>query len=87
MDALAHGREALYSDPAVKDYFPYYQYHTAGDAKVRLEHKRMNGYTARADDPIWNVWTPYKGVPWQWFNCRCIRTAISKYEAEAMGLS
>ena len=46
--------------------FPYLQYVTAGDARVRQSHKDLNGIIKPVDSPFWDVHTPPNG-----WNCRC----------------
>jgi SPP1 gp7 family putative phage head morphogenesis protein len=75
------GRWEMYNAPEVVDAFPYYQYHTVGDDRVRPTHAQMDGYIAKRDDPVWNLWWPPCG-----FNCRCTCTAISKYEIQNSGI-
>jgi SPP1 gp7 family putative phage head morphogenesis protein len=72
------GRYDLYTASEVADAFPYFQYHTVGDDRVRPSHAQMDGYLARRDAPVWDLWWPPNG-----FNCRCTVTAVSAPEAEA----
>lgn len=46
--------------------FPYWEYRTAGDEKVRASHERLNGMTLHHSDPRWNRLFP----PNDW-RCRC----------------
>ena len=63
------------------DIFPFVQYHTANDDKVRPAHRALEGAIFKRDDPILNrIWPP------NGYNCRCTMTAISKYEAGADNL-
>lgn len=63
------------------------QYRTAGDNKVRKEHRDLNGITLPASDPFWDKYYPPNG-----WNCRCSVTKVrtSKYPmtdpAQAMKL-
>jgi len=75
------GRWEMYHAPEVADAFPFFQYHTVGDDRVRPAHAAMDGFIARRDDPVWDIWLPPNG-----FNCRCTITAISIEEAEAKGI-
>lgn len=54
------------------------QYRTAGDSKVRKEHKELEGITLQASDPFWNKYYPPNG-----FNCRCVvaKVRAAKYPA------
>ena len=42
------------------------EYTTAGDGRVRPAHAVLDGFTAKIDDPVWNIIYP----PEDW-NCRC----------------
>jgi SPP1 gp7 family putative phage head morphogenesis protein len=75
------GRWEMYHAPEVAEAFPFFQYHTVGDDRVRPAHAAMDGFIARRDDPVWDEWWPPNG-----FNCRCTVTAISIEEAEAKGI-
>ncbi|NQT91949.1 MAG: minor capsid protein [Lentisphaerae bacterium] len=46
--------------------FPFWQYITAGDGRVRDAHAVLNGTVLPADSPFWNDHFP----PWDW-SCRC----------------
>lgn len=56
-----------------EDVFPFLQYSTVGDARVRKDHAEQNGVIKRVDDPFWNTWFP----PNDW-NCRCIVQQLEK---------
>jgi len=75
--AYSLGRYEQMSDPAVKAVLPYWQYWTVGDDRVRPEHAVLNGFTARADDPVWRKIYPPNG-----FNCRCSVVPILASEAD-----
>lgn len=49
-----------------KGLFPYLQYVTANDGRVRPEHAALNGIVKKVDDPFWNSYMPPNG-----WNCRC----------------
>ncbi len=51
---------------AQRDVFPYRQYLSAFDGKVRDSHRALHGKILPADHPFWTDHTP----PWE-FNCRC----------------
>jgi len=74
--AYSAGNWEVMHDPDVADYFPYYQYLTAGDESVRPSHKAMHRFIAHRDDPVWDTWWTPNG-----YRCRCRVRAISKYEA------
>lgn len=46
--------------------YPYWQYVTAGDEKVRDEHKKLDGVTLMHNDPRWDKIYPPNG-----WKCRC----------------
>jgi SPP1 gp7 family putative phage head morphogenesis protein len=49
-----------------KETLPYLKYDTAGDGRVRPEHRSLDGIIKRVDDPFWSKWMP----PNDW-GCRC----------------
>jgi SPP1 gp7 family putative phage head morphogenesis protein len=51
---------------AVTDAFPFWEYRTVGDDRVRPSHAALNGIILPANNPFWS--THY--CPWD-FNCRC----------------
>lgn len=53
------------------DVFPYWQYLSMDDEKVRPAHAALNEKVAPANDPFWNDHSP----PWQW-GCRCRKVAL-----------
>ena len=55
--------------------FPYWQYRTAGDDKVREEHAALDGLILRHDDPLWDRIYPPNG-----WKCRCY--VVPKMAAE-----
>lgn len=74
-EALNSGRRAMYSDPDVKDFVPYWQYTAIMDDRVRPTHADMHGRIYKANDPIWDVILPPNG-----FNCRCSVIPITTAE-------
>jgi SPP1 gp7 family putative phage head morphogenesis protein len=52
-----------------KDIFPNITYHTQRDARVRDEHRILDGITLPIDHKFWNLNMPKNG-----FNCRCFTT-------------
>ena len=60
-----------------KDVFPYWQYHTMEDDRVRPEHAALDGIVLPADHEFWRHHYP----PWN-FGCRCqiIPASQSDYE-------
>ena len=57
-----------------KDVYPYWQYITAGDSRVRPAHKALDRLTFRADDPAFGTIYPPNG-----WNCRCYVKPIRSY--------
>lgn len=56
-----------------QDSHPWLRYHTQQDARVRDEHKVLEGFTAKIDDPAWRHIAPKNG-----WRCRCFLTAQQK---------
>lgn len=50
--------------------FPWLKYHTQEDSQVRDEHRVLDGYIAKVDDPVWRRIAPKNG-----WRCRCFLTA------------
>jgi len=49
-----------------KRIMPLLRYETAGDARVRPDHAKLNGVTRNMDDPFWDSYYPPNG-----WGCRC----------------
>lgn len=64
---------------AQEDVFPFWQYLTLDDEKVRPGHAALNFKVAPAKAPFWHDHSP----PWQW-GCRCRKVPILPYEVEEM---
>jgi SPP1 gp7 family putative phage head morphogenesis protein len=62
--------------------FPYLQYQTAGDDKVREEHAALDGKVFGINDPELSAIYPPNG-----FNCRCEMVQIDSDEASAIGIT
>jgi len=60
---------------------PYLQYRTAGDARVRPEHRMWNGIIRHVDDVFWSTHYPPNG-----WNCRCTVRAYAQWEVDDKGL-
>lgn len=60
------------------DLFPFWEYRTAGDGKVRREHKEINGLILPYNDTAWNEIFPPNG-----WNCRCRVVPRTKNEGPA----
>lgn len=69
---MSHHAFAAYSATQARimdemiDVFPYRQYLSTNDGKVRASHRALNEIILPADHPFWQKHTP----PWEW-NCRC----------------
>ena len=57
------------------DVFPYWEYRTVGDDRVREEHAALNGLILSHDDPLWDKIYPPNG-----WKCRCY--VVPKMAAE-----
>ena len=64
-----------------KDTFPWLQYQTKGDGRVRAEHDRLNGIVLPADDPFWSAYYPPNG-----WRCRCSVKPLTDAQLEKQGL-
>jgi SPP1 gp7 family putative phage head morphogenesis protein len=72
--ALAQAQSASVWADAMKTKDLYdLQYETAGDERVRAEHKSYNGITLPADDPWWEKHLPPNG-----WSCRCRTRKVAK---------
>lgn len=79
--SYGHGRWAAMNDPDVLALRPYQQYWTAGDARVRANHRAMHGLVFEAGSALAAHVAPPCG-----FNCRCSMTSLSARQFEARGL-
>ena len=61
------------------DVFPYWQYKTHGDGRVRPSHAALNGKILPAGHPVWQKIFP----PWDW-GCRCLVVPMSGREVGRM---
>lgn len=59
-----------------RDAFPFWQYLSMQDGRVRHTHAALDGKVLPADHPFWDTHFP----PWEW-GCRC--TAVPLTEADA----
>ena len=74
--AYSLGRYEQMKNETTKGVFPFWQYWTVGDDRVRPEHAVIDQFTARADDPVWMKIYPPNG-----FNCRCSVVPVMESEA------
>ncbi len=61
--------------------FPYWEYRTAGDDKVREEHRELDGVILPANDPRWGKIYPPNG-----WSCRCYVVARMAHEFDKASL-
>ena len=59
-----------------KDVTPYLEYVTAGDDRVREEHKELSGIIEPVDSPFWSQYYPPNG-----WNCRCSVSQLTEHQA------
>lgn len=71
--AMAQSGAKWLQQQADKDIFPYWQYETVGDDRVRLQHQSLDGKVFRIDDPDGARLYP----PNDW-GCRCTARALSE---------
>ena len=63
----------------VSDRYPYWQYSTAHDERVRASHRALDGKIFKTSD---SQYYPPVG-----FNCRCTAIPVSRLEAEKRGIT
>lgn len=61
--------------------FPYLEYVTADDARVRPQHAAWHGTVLPVDHPWWDTHYPPNG-----WGCRCLPKPVSRGQAERRGL-
>lgn len=66
---------------AGKDRRPFLQYRTAGDARVRPQHRQWNGLIFPIGDAFWQTHYPPNG-----WNCRCTVRAYSQADLDEKSL-
>lgn len=66
---------------AGRDRRPFLQYRTAGDTRVRPQHRQWNGTIRPLTDPFWSTHYPPNG-----WGCRCTVRSLSQAEIDAKGL-
>lgn len=64
-----------------RDIFPYWEYLTVADGKVREQHRRLHGVILPNDDPLWDKIY----VPNGW-NCRCRVEGLMAHQAEGVDI-
>ncbi len=78
--AVVAAEEQLLADPEIGSFFPFAEYHTREDWRVRPTHAAMLGFVARRTDPVWQWIIPANG-----HNCRCYRILRTARESIARG--
>lgn len=76
---MAYGAGSYAKQLEVSDRFPYWEYSTAEDERVRASHRALHGKIFRAED---KQFYPPIG-----FNCRCRAIPVSKSQAEKRGIT
>lgn len=80
---LSHHAFAAYSAAnarvmdEMRDVFPFRQYLSTKDGKVRASHAALNEIILPADHEFWTYHTP----PWEW-NCRCDAVALTEEDRD-----
>jgi SPP1 gp7 family putative phage head morphogenesis protein len=64
------------------DIYPYWEYRTVGDSKVREEHAALNGVVLPANDKHWRRIYPPNG-----WNCRCYVVPRMKHEVQGVNIA
>jgi SPP1 gp7 family putative phage head morphogenesis protein len=75
--AYGAGRFRALTDPDVIAEYPYVQYRTVGDARVREEHQVLDRGIYAANNPAWFRIAPPNG-----FQCRCSTVPLSADDAQ-----
>lgn len=73
----AESSAAYYRLIAQKDIFPFWQYITMDDGKVREEHIKLHGLVLECTDKLWDKIYPPNG-----WRCRCRVKPMMKHEAK-----
>ena len=80
--AVAENAAAYYRLKGQVAIFPFWEYRTVGDDKVRETHKQLDGVILPADDPRWQRILP----PGDW-NCRCRIVPKMRHEVTGVDFS
>lgn len=64
-----------------RDIFPYWEYLTVADGKVREQHRRLHGVILPYNDPLWDKIYPPNG-----WNCRCRVEGVMAHQAEGVDI-
>lgn len=76
---VAESTSTYYRLKSQTDLFPYWEYRTVGDDKVREEHAALNGIILQSRDVRWKQIYPPNG-----WGCRCYVVPRMRHEAEAV---
>lgn len=81
--SYSEGREEIFSDPAVREAFPYTRFDAVGDNRSDECEicEPLDGTILRADDPFWAT----RQLPLH-PNCRCQKTALDEDSAREEGV-
>ena len=77
---VAAAEYELLQEPAVRDAFPFAEFLTRDDARVRPTHAVMHGFVALVTHDIWQYICPSCG-----YNCRCYRILRTRNESIQRG--
>jgi SPP1 gp7 family putative phage head morphogenesis protein len=77
--SMAYGAGSYAKQLEVSDRFPFYEYSTAHDERVRAGHRALDGKIFKTDD---QQYYPPLG-----FNCRCRSIPVSKLQAKKRGIT
>lgn len=77
----AYNRGLWEQQKAIAATHRFLMYDAVNDSRTRPAHGAMDGFIARADDPVWRTWYPPNG-----YNCRCTTIALTLEEAQRRGL-
>lgn len=80
--AAAVGQYQAEMDPDMLERFPYLQYHSQTDDRVRDDHGKYNGKVYHKLDPIWKRLRPPRDL-----RCRCWYEQIDEDTAKEIGIS
>ncbi|WP_294596282.1 DUF935 family protein [uncultured Rikenella sp.] len=80
-DQVAESTSTYYRLLSQNMLFPYWEYRTVGDDKVRPEHAALNGLVLPTNDPRWGKIYPPNG-----WNCRCYVLPRMRHETEGINL-
>ena len=79
---VAESTSTYYRLMGQTDLFPFWEYRTVGDDKVRPEHAALNGLVLPANDPRWRKIYPPNG-----WNCRCYVVPRMRHETEGTDMA